>query len=333
MRLIANTKTALAILLAVLATDARSQGSETSPDRAPIESLAKTVEPPVDCRAPDTSVLGTSRVIPISPAATPLHVGLKTYPQTLALARNEVVLTFDDGPFPETTKKVLAALKRECVRATFFLIGRNAKQYPELVRREVMEGHTVGYHSNTHPSVTLRGMDDKSGLGDIEDGIAAVERAEGKTPAVRFFRFPGFADSAFLLHALDERHDVVFGTDLWAADWLKMTPAFELKRVMDLLDDPRRQGGIILFHDTKASTAAMLPDFLRALKAKGYKIVHLVSSDGTEKPPLALARDGWTSETDRIIAHVWPKIMPGAKQTIAPDRDERGREQTDVDQR
>ena len=63
------------------------------------------------------------------------------------------MLTFDDGPWPATTQKVLAALAQECVRATFFLIGKPASEHPELVRRIAAEGHTIGHHTWTHRSL------------------------------------------------------------------------------------------------------------------------------------------------------------------------------------
>ena len=85
-----------------------------------------------DC--PRKDALGTSWVMTLDPREYP-RVGLKSFPQTLPLADKEVVLTFDDGPFPATTTKVLATLASECVRATFFLIGRNAEANPAIVKR------------------------------------------------------------------------------------------------------------------------------------------------------------------------------------------------------
>src|SRR6202044_4128847 len=82
------------------------------------------------CPRPGT--LGTSRILKVDAATTP-RVGLKSFPQTLPLADHEVVLTFDDGPWPPTTTRVLAALARECVRATFFQIGKSASEHPALV--------------------------------------------------------------------------------------------------------------------------------------------------------------------------------------------------------
>src|SRR5262245_58249348 len=97
---------------------------------------------------PDT--LGTERVLAVDGAATP-RVGRKSFPTTLPLEPKEVVLTFDDGPNPGTTERVLDALKRECVHATFFLIGKHTESHPELVRRTFAEGHTIGNHTYSHP--------------------------------------------------------------------------------------------------------------------------------------------------------------------------------------
>src|SRR5690242_21859771 len=98
--------------------------------------------PAAEC--PRKDALGTSRVLAVDPAAWP-RVGLKSFPQTLPLEDREVVLTFDDGPWRQTDQKILAALAQECVRATFFLIGRNAAAQPDMVRRMAAEGHTVAH--------------------------------------------------------------------------------------------------------------------------------------------------------------------------------------------
>ena len=98
----------------------------------------------------NADALGTARVLDVDAATTP-RVGRKQFPQTLPLATKEVVLTFDDGPWPGTTPHVLDALRSECVKATFFVLGRNAIAHPDLVRRELSEGHTVAHHTWSHP--------------------------------------------------------------------------------------------------------------------------------------------------------------------------------------
>ncbi len=231
--------------------------------------------------------LGTARVMTVDAAHTP-RVGRKQFPQTLPLRDKELVLTFDDGPWPTTTPKVLAALKHECVRATFFLLGRNVAAHPALARRVLAEGHSIGHHSYSHR--LLRRLRPGKAKAEIERGIAAVELAvygrRSGSPTSPFFRFPGFASSPALLDWLEARGIVVFGADVWASDWNEMTPEFELKRLMRRISKAGR--GIVLLHDTKAETARMLPAFLRALKAGGYHIVHVVpakSRAGDELDP------------------------------------------------
>jgi len=221
------------------------------------------------------NALSTSRVITVDAVTTP-RVGRKQFPKTLPLDDMEVVLTFDDGPWPGTTSAVLDALRRECVRATFFLLGRNAAAHPELAKRELAEGHTVAHHSFRHPRLDL--MDLAAAEAEIDHGFAAVDKAlygqAATQPRTPFFRFPGFAATPDLLDHLEARGIVVFGADLWAGDWTPMSPRQQLSRMLERLD--ATHGGIVLLHDTKRQTAAMLPAFLRSLKASGYRIVHVV---------------------------------------------------------
>jgi peptidoglycan/xylan/chitin deacetylase (PgdA/CDA1 family) len=226
-----------------------------------------------DC--PREGTLGTSRTLKVDAATWP-RVGLKNYPETLPLADHEVVLTFDDGPWPPTTPKVLAALAHECVLATFFLIGKPASEHPDLVRRIAAEGHTIGHHTWLHRS--LMQIPPGETTEEIDHGISAVEMALNgvatTTPSTPFFRFPGFETTPATLELLQSRGIVVFGTDLWASDWNAMTPRQELKLITDRLKRAGR--GIILLHDPKAQTAAMLPAFLRYLRDNHYRVVHLV---------------------------------------------------------
>ncbi len=223
----------------------------------------------------NADALGTERILTVDAASTP-RVGRKHFPQTLPLAPKEVVLTFDDGPISGTSGRVLDSLKRECVRASFFLLGRNAIAHQDLVRRELAEGHTVAHHTYSHP--LLNRMPAAAAEAEINRGFAAVDTAlygtAGRMPATPFFRFPGFASSPALLDQLERRGIVVFGADLWASDWNSMTPDQQLRLALGRIEETR--GGIVLFHDTKQQTAAMLPTFLRALKTGGYRVVHVV---------------------------------------------------------
>jgi hypothetical protein len=231
--------------------------------------------------------LGTSRVAQVGTQGG-LMVGLKTYDKTIPLADHEV-----------------------------FVIGRKAEQTPELVWREVQEGHTVAHHTFTHPQPTLGYMTPAQARADILKGMAADEHAgygvnfppgEPKDLAdiklhAPFFRFPGFADTADLRGWFAQNNVGIFGVDLWASDWVKMTPQAELNLIMSRLEKPKR--GMILFHDIHPWTAAMLPDFLRELKKRGYHVVHMVAGPGTG--PTANAPSGWFSETERVTNAIMPK--------------------------
>jgi len=237
-------------------------------------SLARAEQVPCSGNA---DALGTARVLLVD-AGTPPRVGRKQFPQTLALAPKEVVLTFDDGPWPVTTPRVLDALAHECAHASFFLLGRNALAHPALARRIWSEGHTVAHHTFSHPLLVR--MAPSAAEAEIEHGFAAVDqvvygRAE-HAPTTPFFRFPGFASSPALLEWLERRGITVFGADLWADDWNRISPQQELALVLGRIESNR--GGIVLLHDTKARTAGMLPALLQALKVRGYHIVHVVSS-------------------------------------------------------
>jgi peptidoglycan/xylan/chitin deacetylase (PgdA/CDA1 family) len=233
-----------------------------------------------DC--PRSDALGTSRVLSVDAKTTP-RVGLKSFPQTLPLADHEVVLTFDDGPRPPSTNKVLAALAAECVRATFFLVGRSSTEFPDLVKRIAREGHTIGHHTWSHPYMARIPAD--TAKWEIDHGFAADEKAlrgvATTTPSTPFFRFPYFESTQAQLDLLEQRGIVVFGADFWASDWNDMTPEQELKLITDRVTANRK--GIILFHDAQPRTAAMMPDFLRWLRENGYHVVHIVPAGTSQQ--------------------------------------------------
>jgi peptidoglycan-N-acetylglucosamine deacetylase len=223
--------------------------------------------------------LGTARVLTVDAASSP-RVGRKQFPTTLPLQRKELVVTFDDGPWAGTTNRVLDALKHECVRATFFLLGRNVAAHPTLARRELAEGHSIGHHSYSHPLLgrlapARAEAEINRGIAEDEFALYGQRRGEPTTP---FFRFPGFVGNAALYERLQARRIVVFGADAWASDWLAMSPAQQLRLILARVE--QAGSGIVLFHDTKSQTAAMLPAFLRELKKRGYRIVHVVPAGG-----------------------------------------------------
>jgi peptidoglycan/xylan/chitin deacetylase (PgdA/CDA1 family) len=219
--------------------------------------------------------LGTERILEVSAATTP-RIGRKHFPNTLPLGAKELVLTFDDGPWPGTTPKILEALAAECVRASFFMLGQHAEAAPQLARRVLAEGHTVAHHTYSHPILDKLSTD--AAEAEINRGFNADDFAvfgqRRNEPATPFFRFPGFASTPALLERMQRRNIVVFGADLWASDWVTMTPERQFELIMARTEQTGR--GIVLFHDTREQTAAMLPRYLRELKRRGYKIVHVI---------------------------------------------------------
>ena len=195
-----------------------------------------------------------------------------------------MVLTFDDGPWPATTPHVLRMLANECVRATFFLIGKPASEFPWIVRATAAAGHSIGHHTWTHFS--LQQMPYADAVEEIDHGISAVEMAEHgietTTPSTPFFRFPGFQSTQATLDLLQSRGVSVFSTELLADDWVRRTPRQELQLLVKRLKRVNR--GIILLHDAQPTTTAMLAAFLHYLKIHNYRVVHLVPARSAGEP-------------------------------------------------
>lgn len=215
--------------------------------------------------------LGTSRILEIDTSKGPVF-GTYQYPSSLDLGPREVVLTFDDGPERRTTRPILRALAHECVKATFFVIGKSARNDPATLRTMAKAGHSIGAHSWSHPD--LRYVSPAAAKAQIERGFAAA-RAGARQPIARFFRFPGMRDTPELKRYAAERGIAIISTDISSDDWMGIGPRAIIQRTMARL--AKRGRGIILFHDRKPATATALPGLLRALKQKGYRIVHIVS--------------------------------------------------------
>ncbi|WP_195763520.1 polysaccharide deacetylase family protein [Duganella guangzhouensis] len=188
----------------------------------------------------------------------------------LPLQPGEVVLTFDDGPSPENTPLVLKALADQCAKATFFLEGQHLRTSPDLARREISEGHSVGIHSDTHPHLTQ--LSPEQQLDDLARARAAYKTVFGvETPA---YRFPFLEETPTMLDALKQANITVASIDLGINDWIpEDTTDILAQRLNASLDKAGR--GIILMHDANGPTAKALPTLLKVLKDKGYKVVHL----------------------------------------------------------
>lgn len=234
--------------------------------------------------------LGTARVIALDPALH-RHLGLLEYDETLPLQDHEVVLTFDDGPLPPYTAKVLDALAAECVKANFFLVGQMAETYPALVRREYQEGHTIGTHTQHHPH--LNQLTAEAATKEISDGIATVSRVLGSREAVApFFRFP-YLDPKPAKEALALKLGlVVWSTDFHASDWTLVSS--EQVAAIAIARLERSKKGILMLHDIQERTALAMPLILSELKKRGYRVVHVVPADAAN-PKTAASPGQWTA--------------------------------------
>lgn len=230
---------------------------------------------------PNPQALGTSRVMAIDTNDGP-RFGSWRYPSSppplgrkidaLNLAPGEVVLTFDDGPHPRHTRRILRALNRHCVKATFFSVGIWARQVPRLMRAIVAHGHSVGAHTWSHPyRIDLRKF--AFAKQEVERGFEAVRIAAGGTIAP-FLRYPGLRETKALNALAAARGYGIFSTDVATDDWKGIDARTIVRRTMARLK--RRGRGIVLLHDNKPETAKAVPLLLHALKHHGFTIVHLV---------------------------------------------------------
>jgi peptidoglycan/xylan/chitin deacetylase (PgdA/CDA1 family) len=229
------------------------------------------------CDKPDG--LGLSRIVPIDTTGGP-EFGVQDHPKGYDFLRDkEVVLTFDDGPWPGSTEAVLKALADECLRATFFEVGEYARWHPEITKQVVDAGMTVGTHTWSHKDLARNpyANDPEKAEQEIELGNSSVHSAAAGGKVAPFFRFPYLQQSPQVTSYLAERNIAIFSTDIDSRDFAMHKPEQVIDSVMSQLE--KRGKGIVLLHDFHRNTAEALPGLLRQLKVAGYKVVHLVPKE------------------------------------------------------
>jgi peptidoglycan/xylan/chitin deacetylase (PgdA/CDA1 family) len=252
--------------------------------------------------------LGTSRVLVVDPAEH-ARLGTMQYNETLPLEDHEVVLTFDDGPLPPYTNRVLETLAAECVKATYFLIGQNARSYPEMVRQIHAAGHTIGTHSQNHP-LTFQRMPIAKAQQEIDDGIASVSAALGDPAELApFFRIPGLLRADGVEKYLASRQLMTWSADFPADDWRHISAAEVMKRALTRLEAKGR--GVLLLHDMQPATVMMLPALLHELKRRNYRIVQVVPATPT-LAKTATTPEQWVMKGghERMPAEDAPRFTP-----------------------
>jgi peptidoglycan/xylan/chitin deacetylase (PgdA/CDA1 family) len=253
------------------ATTAPVLPNTPAPSASAQNKPAATAIPPCD----KPGGIGLSRIVEIDTTGGP-GFGFEHFKQYDFLRDKEVVLTFDDGPWPGNTPAVLKTLTDECLKATFFEIGKHATWHPEITKQVIEAGMTVGTHTWSHKDLARNpyAKDIEQAKQEIEMGISAVHMAAAGGKVAPFFRFPDLQHPPQLMSYLAERNIAVFSTDIDSRDFKLHKPEEVIKSVMSQLE--KHGKGIILMHDFHRNTAEALPELIRQLKARGFRVVHMV---------------------------------------------------------
>jgi peptidoglycan/xylan/chitin deacetylase (PgdA/CDA1 family) len=264
---------AAAISMSIVGTAAWAQNAQSSaetPAAAPAKAAAAST-----CDNP--KALGVSRVVQIDTTGGP-GFGFEHFKAYDFLRDHEVVLTFDDGPWPGNTPRVLKALAAQCTKALFFPIGMHSGWHPEILKDVAAAGHTIGSHTWSHKDLSR--LTPQEATDEIEKGIAAVSIALGNKPVAPFFRFPALRNPPEMVKYLGERNIAIFSTDFDSFDF-KMRHADQvIKSVETKLQ--KHGKGIILMHDFQHATSEAVPEILKYLKDNGYKVVQVVGKTPIE---------------------------------------------------
>ena len=227
------------------------------------------------------NALGISRVVEIDTTGGP-GFGFEHFKAYDFLREGEVVLTFDDGPWPKNTPAVLAALAAHCTKAIFFPIGLHATYEPQILKQVAAAGHAIGSHTWCHQDLSKtkgtclvngkRESYEFDPKDEIEKGVSAVHWAVGG-PTAPYFRFPALRQPSELIDYLGKRNIAIFSADIDSFDFKMRKPEQVRQSVIAKL---KKNGkGIVLVHDFQHATAEGAMDLLNDLKAGGYKIVFM----------------------------------------------------------
>ncbi|HEX3710312.1 MAG TPA: polysaccharide deacetylase family protein [Pseudolabrys sp.] len=277
---------ALALTVSAATTAVWAQDTKTA---APAPAMATAAAPapvpaatpaPAQAKCNNPNALGVSRVVQIDTTGGP-GFGFEHFKAYDFLKDKEVVLTFDDGPWPGNTERVLKALADQCTKAMFFSIGKHAGYHPEILKEVARAGHTIGSHTWSHKDLSQ--LSEEEAKAEIEKGIAAVSIALGNKPVAPFFRFPALRHPPELVKYLGTRNIGIFSTDMDSFDFKMRRPEQVIKSVMSKL--AKHGKGIILMHDFQHATSEAVPELFRQMKAAGYKVVQVVGKTPVEPLP------------------------------------------------
>ena len=298
----------------------QSVGAAQAVTRPIVKSGPKRSAPLAAKGCGSAGALGVTREQVIDSSTGPRY-GHQQFKDIDFLHDGEVVLTFDDGPLRPYTMPVLKALEAHCTKATFFVVGRMALADPALVKETANRGHTIGTHTWSHMDV--RKTNQTRARGEIELGFSAVSRALGH-PVSPFFRFPYLSSPHTMLDYVRSRKISTFSIEVDSNDYRSKDPALVHRNVLSQLEHAKK--GIILFHDIQPATAGALGGLLDELKARGFKVVHIVSNTQVATLPefdaiadKEMARKSTIASADPLASRsiVWPMTGGTAAQKAA----------------
>lgn len=197
-------------------------------------------------------------------------------------SRRFVALTFDDGPHPELTPRLLDILRQNGVRATFYVIGRNVEMYPEIARRIVAEGHEIANHSWSHPRLTALGSSRLQS--ELSNTSEVIQRTTGRRPTNMRPPYGAINDGVRQTILRDHGMDVI----MWSVDpldWKRPGAQVVRRRLVE----GATPGGILLAHDIHPGTIEAMPGTISDLKAKGYGFATVSQLLALQEPKVAAA--------------------------------------------
>ncbi len=223
-----------------------------------------------------------------------------------------ISMTFDDGPQPALTPKLLDLLKQKGVKATFFVVGQNVAEFPDVVKRAVAEGHEIANHSWSHPNFAK--MSDAAVRNELQKTEDAIQKAAGvKSKLLR----PPYG--SITQRQRDWIHNEFgFKIVLWDIDPLDWKYRNSAHVENEILKNTR-SGSIVLSHDIHATTVAAMSDTLEKLSEKGFKFVTASELIAMEKPaPPTAAGDAVAQKKNGIRAGVPVKENPVSQASPTP---------------
>jgi peptidoglycan/xylan/chitin deacetylase (PgdA/CDA1 family) len=232
-----------------LLVSACAQMSTPSPVSTNQTAESATVAPSISITAPTAASVQPSR----APASY----------NSVYTSKPVLALTFDDGPHPELTPRLLDLLRAEGVRATFYVVGKNVEAYPEIARRIVAEGHEIANHSWSHPALPSLGAARLNQ--ELESTSAVIERVTGRRPTNMRPPYGALNERVRRTIINDHKMDII----LWSVDpldWKRPGAAVVTQRLVQ----GAQPGGILLAHDIHPGTIEAMPGTIAQLKAKGY---------------------------------------------------------------